>query len=562
MIRLMKSFLFFSLAVLCFNSNSLASSEWTEGKPIPPNGRPNILNLSNEEQSQYVHAGQLHAQFYPVTVTGALPPYRPVKSFLEERSSNPLKELFRKMGRLFSGYKNFDDILKGLGLHPYPAATDTGLYQVSWPQEGRPHHRMGVGFIERQGATGFTFSCATCHSSNLFGKTVLGMTNRFPRANEFFVQAKSLTPYLNPWLFKVSTGASDEEVRLLTSTLYNLDRVEVKRPIVLGLDTSLAQVALSLNKRKLDPWATPDLKIQKHPRRDPFLDDNPADSKPAVWWNLKYKNRWLSDGSVLSGNPIVTNILWNEIGRGTDLQLLDLWIMNNMKTIDEITAAVFATEAPRITDFFPEEKIQLDRAKRGEILFKQNCAKCHGHYDKAWSLPESSQWPLKDQIQTVQVRYKENTPVVDVGTDPYRRLGMKSLEELNRLEISKRYGVKVQAQPGYVPPPLVGIWARWPYFHNNSIPNLCALLTPSAKRPRYYFAGAANDPSKDFDFECNGYPLGAKTPDNWKKSILLYDTRKKGMSNSGHDERIFIKDGKEIFSTQDKKDLIHFLQTL
>ena len=42
----------------------------------------------------------------------------------------------------------------------------------------------------------FTFSCAACHSSNLFGKTVLGMTNRFPKANEFFIKAKT-------WSFNV-----------------------------------------------------------------------------------------------------------------------------------------------------------------------------------------------------------------------------------------------------------------------------------------------------------------------------------------------------------------------
>jgi len=44
-----------------------------------------------------------------------------------------------------------------------------------------------------------------------------------------------------------------------------------------------------------------------------------ADSKPAVWWGLKYKNRWLSDGSVVSGNPIFTNIIWNELVTLNDL---------------------------------------------------------------------------------------------------------------------------------------------------------------------------------------------------------------------------------------------------
>lgn len=113
-----------------------------------------------------------------------------------------------------------------------------------------------------------------------------------------------------------------------------------------------------------------------------------------------------------------------------------------------------------------------------------------------------------------------------------------------------------------MPPPLVGVWARWPYLHNNSVPNLCALLTPAAKRPVAYYSGEANNTQTDYDFECGGYPLGAKMPPKWVKKAHLYDTRKKGMSNMGHDEGIFLKNGQEILSQRDKLDLIKFLQTL
>ena len=50
--------------------------------------------------------------------------------------------------------------------------------------------------------------------------------------------------------------------------------------------------------------------------------------------------RWLLDGSVVSGNPVYTNLIWNEIGRGTDLKELEAWLDKNQKTVDEITAAV------------------------------------------------------------------------------------------------------------------------------------------------------------------------------------------------------------------------------
>src|SRR5690606_8081024 len=111
------------------------------------------------------------------------------------------------------------------------------------------------------------------------------------------------------------------------------------------------------------------------PRKD-RLDRIPADSKPAVWWNLKYKNRWLSDGSVVSGNPIFTNILWNEIGRGADLNQIESWLHNNAKIIRELTTAVFSVEPPRMTDFFEADNFDLPLAQEGQKLFHQTCARC------------------------------------------------------------------------------------------------------------------------------------------------------------------------------------------
>lgn len=570
--QIYKSFLFSSLALILFGTSSLTQAQalgyglWDEGTEVSVGGRQNILNLDPATQADYIRKGKLHAQIYPVEITGTLPPLRPLEAFFENKDSSLFRTILKMLGQSFSGLRSMDDVTKSLGLHPYPEVQETGIYSVPYPNDQRPDYRMGFGIIEKHGIEGFSFSCATCHSSNLFGKNVLGMTNRFPRANEFFVKMSDISPKLKPlvgtWLFNQATGATPQENQMLTDTLKSLDRVNLKKPLVLGLDTSLAQVSLSLNKRSNDAWATPNKARELMPTPDPFLDNRPADSKPAVWWNLKYKNRWLSDGSVVSGNPIITNILWNEVGRGTDLKILNTWIQNNRHKIDEITAAVFSAEAPLITDFFNENQIDMLSAKRGETLFNNTCSKCHGQYEKAWSQPGSEKLSITEQAKTTLVKYPQKTFVVDVGTDPNRYLGMKSLEQLNRLQISKDYGVRVTAQKGYVPPPLVGIWARWPYFHNNSAPSLCAVLTPAANRPKTYYAGPADNTQRDFDFECNGYPTGVKTPNNWKTAEMLYDTSKEGLRNTGHDEGIFMKNGVEILTAADKKDLIRFLQTL
>jgi hypothetical protein len=108
-----------------------------------------------------------------------------------------------------------------------------------------------------------------------------------------------------------------------------------------------------------------------------------------------------------------------------------------------------------------------------------------------------------------------------------------------------------------VPPPLVGIWARWPYFHNNAAPSLCAVLTRADRRPKTYYANKAEEPDRDFDKRCNGYPVGRKGDKD-----LLFETRKQGLSNAGHDEGIFLKDGRELLTIDEKMAIIEFLKTL
>ena len=87
-------------------------------------------------------------------------------------------------------------------------------------------------------------------------------------------------------------------------------------------------------------------------------------------------------------------------------------------------------------------------------------------------------------------------------------------DDLNRLAISKWMKTVVIPQEGYVPPPLVGIWARYPYLHNNSIPTLCDLLTPAAKRTKKFYQGTSIDPKTDFDPACVGFLWAIKRQKN------------------------------------------------
>jgi len=536
--------------------------DWSEGARIST-PRSNPFDLDETSYSHERREGYLHALEYPLDISGVMIPWRPMRTFLDDPTENPIRHLFRQAFAGFTKIKDTDDLFARVGLHSYPRTEAEGADLIPHRGPETPKMRMGVTVFERAGVEALTLSCAACHSSNLFGKKILGLTNRFPRANEFFVLGKKAVRLVPTEVYASVFGTNHEETQLFSRLRERLRAVGTKRPANLGLDTSLAQVAISLARRGDDEYASFDRAHELAPRKE-MLTTFVADSKPAVWWNVKYKNRWLSDGSVVAGNPIYTNILWNEIGRGTDLRELEGWFEKNSKTIEELTTAVFSTEAPRITDFFPAERISLERAKRGEITYAKTCAGCHGTYTKAWSSPGAETLPRSELLRTTLVKYPERTKVMNVGTDPNRAKGMESLERgLNPLAISRKNGIVIKRQDGYVPPPLVGIWARYPYFHNNSAPNLCSVLSAGDARPATYYAGEANDRERDYDADCGGYPTGARVPPEWKNNPeYLYDTRRPGMGNRGHDEGILSKNGVELLSGDEKRDLIEFLKTL
>ncbi len=563
------TFTFLVTPALANSNQSPLTPDWSQNATIDPTGRANPYGWDEATLQSTIRQGQIRALNYPIATTGLLVPARSTLKILNSKPGDPLFGFIKTVLSLSGDFPDFKGFYEWMGLHDYPE-TDA---QIPYPEGTKPDYPMGVSFVTRGKVKGMTFGCAACHSGAFLGKPILGITNQFPQANLLFVHGQTAMKNFSPGVFALFTGANKDEKAMYAETSEKIKSVGVKRPTTIGLDTSLAQVALSLAKRAQTPWAERTVRDAENPRPN-LMDHLVADSKPSVWWNLKYKTRWLSDGSVVSGNPIFTNFLWNEIGRGADLLELTEWLEQNSSIVEELTTAVFATQAPKWREYLPENNIQIERAKRGEILFAANCAHCHGTYDKAWSLSNTefanakSKNPDLSLLDTIKVTYHSKTPNVDVGTDPGRRKGMAALADgLNPLAFSKNYNIVIEEQKGYTPPPLDGIFVRFPYFHNNSIPNLCALMTPPAERPETYTSGKVLDANIDYDQTCVGYPTGVKTPIAWLKAkdatLHLFDTKKEGLSNDGHYEKIFTTStGAERYSPDQKVDLIEYLKTL
>jgi mono/diheme cytochrome c family protein len=238
-------------------------------------------------------------------------------------------------------------------------------------------------------------------------------------------------------------------------------------------------------------------------------------------------------------------------------------LAENDDAVRALTAAVFASEAPRWTDYFAASTIDVEQAQRGSELFEATCSGCHGSYDKGWQADDASSRSEVELLETVAVRYHARTPLFDVGTDGQRGEGMTHFaDRLNALEISQRIETVVEPQSGYVPPPLNGIWARYPYLHNNAVPSLCALLTVGDARPTEFVQGPSES-IEDFDVDCVGYPIGEAIPQSWgDDEDSVYRVGGPGMSNAGHDEWLTGVDGAPTFSDEDRDAVIAFLKTL
>lgn len=520
-------------------------ADFSRGAAVPMGGRANIYQLDPQDWQQAVERGFTLAHDYPVEITGVLLPYAALDHFFDP--ANDEAATMRGVLEAGTGYSSLASIYDDVGLIPFDDGGPEPWAQP--PITGvEDTTRMGVSIVDSVHGQGLTFSCDACHAGRFLGRSVRGLTNRGTRANAFFVFGKEFLPNIPSDLFQQVTGATDAEVTMLERTTASFRRIGLQTPAQHGLDTSLAQVALSLARRGDGPDAPFDSTRETSPLTN-ALSEHVADSKPMPWWTLRYKNRWLADGAVVQGNPIFTNILWNELGRGTDLNELEAWLDENAEAIDLLTVAVFASEPPRWTDFFDPATLDLEAAKRGATLFEASCAGCHGSYHKGWDEGLVG----TEAFATTHVDYDADLGPIDVGTDPGRYQGMPHFgPRLNELAISGSFETVVEAQQGYVAPPLTGIFARYPYFHNNAVPTLCEVLLPASERTVAFVQGPSELP-EDFDADCVGYPVGDAIPERWDQEHAVR-AEGPGLSNQGHDDW--------DFTPSERADLVMFLKTL
>jgi hypothetical protein len=111
----------------------------------------------------------------------------------------------------------------------------------------------------------------------------------------------------------------------------------------------------------------------------------------------------------------------------------------------------------------------------------------------------------------------------------------------------------VRALLQYKARPLNGIWATPPYLHNGSVPNLYALLSPVAERPKTFYLGNREYDPVNVGYHTEEFPGGFKL-----------DTSIRGNSNSGHEFNNGSGQGiiGPLLTPDERRELIEYLKSL
>jgi mono/diheme cytochrome c family protein len=170
----------------------------------------------------------------------------------------------------------------------------------------------------------------------------------------------------------------------------------------------------------------------------------------------------------------------------------------------------------------PKYPLPIDRALaiRGEELFVENCSRCHGTYGEHWTYPNKV------------------VPIDKIGTDRRRFDGLsrKFGAYFARSWFARDYA---PLEPvGYQAPPLDGVWATAPYFHNGSAPTVYHVLNSKA-RPKVFTRSFRTDLDA-YDAKRLGWKVHEldRAPDPAALGPLeyrkVYDTARPGRGNGGH----------------------------
>ena len=360
-------------------------------------------------------------------------------------------------------------------------------------------------------------NCLTCHAGNINGQLVVGLGNTDQDLTSNLAGAVLLAAGL------VTDPLEKAEYKKFA------DRVDAIAPYIetrtVGVNSAdnLGVVLFAHRDPRTLAWS--ERPLLALPPTEPV----PVDVPP--WWRMSKKNA----------------MFYNAAGRGDHARImmtasaLCTDSVSEAQAIDayfpDVRAYIYSIEPPKWPFGTPDAQL----AERGQQVFANNCADCHGTYGQGGQYPNLV------------------VPVDEIGTDPMLALDAagfagRFVDWFN----DSYYGEMGRYAParGYIAPPLDGVWATAPFLHNGSVPTIEAVLD-SSQRPTYW---SRSHVSTDYHHDALGWNFTTldhgqdAEPDDTKRK-QIYDTTLPGYSNQGHTYG-------DSLSADDRRAVLEYLKTL
>jgi endo-cleaving rubber dioxygenase len=243
-----------------------------------------------------------------------------------------------------------------------------------------------------------------------------------------------------------------------------------------------------------------------------------------VWWNVGHRTRRFHDGSFAMDDarpvmgffmPILSQSHLADIAFGRE------WIEKYDQDIQLWLESLTAPAYPG--------RIDRKLAEQGAVLFHNknlwasdlrnpvprpsggngSCATCHGVYSPRYV--HDSNYLDRPELEGIAAHV---VPLEVIGTDPARLSSLNEGLQQNLQWTWWAYGTTeapgkcfdVIEPAGYLAPPLYGVWATAPYFHNGSVPNVWEVLQPLDRKAIWRRASAPapdGDPSAVMGYDTN-----------------------------------------------------------
>lgn len=375
-----------------------------------------------------------------------------------------------------------------------------GLHEAPFDNDGLP-----MGLVRTRGllgiGQGLGNDCLLCHSGTVAGQTIIGL------------------------------GNNALDLQSLYEDLYAADGLPPTTPLPVSVTRGTNEA--SNFAVYLMQFRDADLRT-RIPASFPMCPNLCEDVPP--WWHLRKKQTIYHMG--IADSRSVRTLMPFLLIPGNSAAT----IKRHESDFSAIQAYLRSLTPPRYP--FP---INAPLAAKGKTVFERTCARCHGTYGPEGRYP--------NKIVPLDVIGTDRTLAQGFSSDAVRHYLSSWFAQETGPDGKPYHGLN---GGGYQAPPLDGIWASAPYFHNGSVPTVSQVLN-SPERPEIFTRTYTGDEA-EYDPQNLGLRVKVLTtaPSNEAPPIerrKVYDTRKPGRSNAGHTFG-------DTLEPAERKAVVEYLKTL